>query len=163
MIKKKGMFEVHDAHPRNRELLDAVETLPPGKYKFLIFDETKNPALPHLKYLFGVVLKAISDGLPDHPPVDALYRYFEEVYAPIHTCEIRGEKFEYFDLKNEKTNEVNSVIDDIVHHATTQWGIVIPDRDSVRAPSAQEPYEDAYIEAWKTALQTNNIIHTNER
>lgn len=163
MIKKRGTFEIRDGRAHIYEFLDSADSLPEGNYKFLIFDEKKNQALPHLKYLFGVVLKTISDGLPNHPPVEALYRYFEEVYAPIHTCEIRGEKFEYFDLKNEKANEVNDVIDSIIHHATSEWGIAIPDRDTVRQQPAQELYEDAYIEMWKNLMPNNNIVHTNER
>lgn len=162
MIKKKGSFEIRDGRAYLFEFLDSADSLSDGKYKFLIFDEKKNPALPHLKYLFGIVLKTISEKLPSHPPIDALYRYFEEVYAPIHTCNIEGEIFEYFDLKNEKANEVNNVIDSIIHHATSQWGITIPDRDTIRSQAAQEQYEDAYIEMWKNTLHTNNIVHTNE-
>lgn len=163
MIKKKGSIEIHNGEARLNELLDSVETLKDGKYSFIIFNEAKkNPALPQLKYLFGVVLSTISEKLPNHPPVEALYRYFESIYAPLHTCEIGGDVFEYVNLKNEKAVEVDNVIADIIHHATSQWGIQIVDSDVIRTPEAQEAYEDAYIEMWKKTLNTNNIIHTNE-
>lgn len=160
MIKKKGSIEIRNGRAHLTEFLDSADSLPEGKYRFILFDDKKNPALPHLKYLFGVVLKTISDNLPEHPPVDALYRYFEALYAPAHVCQIDGETFYYRDLKNEKTNEVNNVIESIIHHASSQWRITIQDRDSLSLPGAQEPYEDAYIEMWKSQLNTNNIIHT---
>ena len=149
MIKCKGIINVQNDDADTQELMDSVRELGDGEYGYLLFDKEKNKALPHLKYLFGVVLKAISDGLPDHPPVDALYRYFEEIYAPIRTCEIRGEKYEYFDLKNEKSIEVNDIIEKIIHHATTEWGIKeILKRDDLKTPEAKAPYLDAYASQW---------------
>lgn len=163
MMKLKGSFKIREKRSGLQELIDSAVSLPEGTYKYIIFDENKNPALPQLKYLFGVVLKTISDELPSHPPVNTLYRYFEEKFAPLHTCKIEGEYFEYVDLKNEKSIEVNNVIERIIHHAATQWGITIQDRSSLSLPSAQEAYEDAYIEMWRNTLNTNNVIHTNER
>lgn len=160
MIKSKGSFEIHDYETFPKELVKTVESLPEGKYNYIVYDDKKNPALPQLKYLFGVVLQTISNNLPTHPPVDALYRYFEELYAPVHTCIINGQLFDYFDLKAEKSIEMNNVINDIIHHATSQWGITIEERDTLKAPEAAEVYMDAYIEMWKNL--TNNIIHTNE-
>lgn len=161
MIKRQGSFEIHNNEAFPRTLRVQVENLPEGEYKYLILDDKKNPVLPQLKYLFGVVLKTISDELPSHPPVNALYRYFEEVYAPLRICEIEGERYEYFDLKNEKSVEVNNVINDIVHHATSQWRITIPERDSLKSAEATELYADAYLEAWKNTLNSN-IIHAHE-
>jgi len=161
MIKKKGSLAIRDGRACLREFVSSAESLKDGDYKFIIFDENKNRALPHLSYLFGVVLKAISEQLPEHPPIEALYRYFEEVYAPLHSVIINGEKYEYFDLKSEPANEVNNVIDDIIHHATSQWGVTIKDRDMMKTPEAQEAYEDAYIGMWKNTLH-QNVIHTNE-
>lgn len=149
MIKKEGSFEVHEERAGIQELIGSVDDLPEGKYKFVIYDDKKNRSLPQLKYLFGVVLKTISDQLSSHPPVDALYRYFEEVYAPLHTCEIQGEKYEYLDLKNEKSTEMSNVIDDIIHHAAQEWGIAVPDRDSLRDAEATEAYIGAYTEMWR--------------
>jgi hypothetical protein len=87
--------------------------------------------------------------LPDHPKPDALYRYYEEMYAPIHSCSIDGEKYRYFDLKNETSIEMNDVIAKIIHHAAQTWGIVIPDRATVSLPEAKELYLDAYTEMWR--------------
>lgn len=135
----------------------AFEGLSDGDYTVLIFDDTKNRSLPQLKYLFGVVLKEISEKLPTHPPVDALYRYFEEIYAPIHTCDLPGvEKFEYFSLKNEKASEMNEVIESIIHHVATEWGIKIESRDAVKLPEAKELWAGAYTEQWNLPLSHNH-------
>lgn len=156
MIKIKGVVEVQDNNAGFKELVDLLDNLPNGEYEYLIYDKLKNRSLPQLKYLFGVVLKTISNGLPDHPPVDALYRYFEEVYAPIHTCKIQGEKYEYFDLKNEKSIEMDDVIERIIHHAATQWNITIPTKEEIREAEAKELYIDAYAEMWKIHSQQHN-------
>lgn len=156
MIKIKGVVEVQDNNAGFKELVDLLDNLPNGEYEYLIYDKLKNRSLPQLKYLFGVVLKTISNGLPDHPPVDALYRYFEEVYAPIHTCKIQGEKYEYFDLKNEKSIEMDDVIERIIHHAATQWNIKIPTKEEIREAEARELYIDAYAEMWKIHSQQHN-------
>ena len=132
-----------------KEFKDSLDNLPDGEYGYLLFDKQKNRSLPQLKYLFGVVLKTISENLPDHPSIDALYRYFEEIYAPIHTCYINGEKYEYFDLKNEKSIEMDDVIEKIIHHTTNQWNISILSKEEIKASEAREPYMDAYSEMWK--------------
>ena len=132
-----------------KEFKDSLDNLPDGEYGYLLFDKQKNRSLPQLKYLFGVVLKTISENLPDHPSIDALYRYFEEIYAPIHTCYINGEKYEYFDLKNEKSIEMDDVIEKIIHHATNQWNISILSKEEIKASEARDPYMDAYSEMWK--------------
>lgn len=135
----------------------AIDKLSDGDYTVLILDDTKNKSLPQLKYLFGVVLKRISEELPTHPPVDALYRYFEEIYAPIHTCDLpEGEKYEYFSLKNEKASEMNKVIESIIHHANTEWGIEIEPRDAIKLPEAKELWAGAYTEQWNLPLSQNN-------
>lgn len=149
MIKAKGAVVVQDNNADYQELIDSLDKLPNGSYDVFIYDKSRNRSLPQLKYLFGVVLKTISEGLPGHPPVDALYRYFEEVYAPIHSCKILGQEYEYFDLKNDKSIEMDDVIEKIIHHAATQWNIRIPTKDEVRDAEAKELYADAYAEMWK--------------
>lgn len=149
MIQAKGIVEVHNGYADKNELLDSVDLLPDGQYGYLLFDKEKNRSLPQLKYLFGVVLKTISDQLPDHPPVDALYRYFEEIYAPILTCEIHGEKYEYFDLKHAKSIEMDDVITKIIHHATSEWGITMPSREELKSPECAEAYAGAYALMWE--------------
>lgn len=153
MIKMKGVIEVHEDYTDTQELQDSVDRLSEGKYNFLIYDDNKNRSLPQLKYLFGVVLKTISEKLPSHPSIDALYRYFEEVYAPLHTCTIEGEKFDYFDLKNEKSIELDSVTERIIQHATEQWNISIPTREEMKEAEARSLYAEAYAETWKNLSQ----------
>lgn len=153
MIKKKGIINVYEGSADINELQGAVDSLPDGEFGFLIYDNSKNRSLPQLKYLFGVVLKTISEKLNSHPTPGALYRYFEEVYAPIHKSNIQGEEFEYFDLKNEKSIELDSVIEMIIRHAADQLGITIPTREEIREAQAREPYAEAYAETWKFLSQ----------
>lgn len=149
MIKDKGIIQFRDGYADLQELHETVEKLPQDQeYGYIIFDKKQNRSLPQLKYLFGHVLKSISDQLPDHPPVDALYRYFEEIYAPIHVCKINGEVYEYFNLKNEKSIEMNDVITQIIHHATKEWGLNILTKDELKSSEAQEAYASAYAEMW---------------
>lgn len=163
MIKKRGSFEVYKERADLEELIDSIDELPEGEYEYILIDKKKNRSLPQLKYLFGVVLKTISDGLPNHPTVDALYRYFEEVYAPIHVCEIDGEKFEYFDLKNENSTEVDIVIQQIVRHAAKQWGIKILERDFLKTPEARELYVDANYDLWKRISENSSSTQHESR
>lgn len=160
MIKKHGVFQVHKDDADLEELIDSVDVLPEGTYEYVIFDQKKNPSLPQLKYLFGVILKTISDKHPDHPKVDALYRYFEAVYAPIHVCEIDGEKFEYFDLKNEPKTEVDDFIQKVIHHATRQWGIKFVERDFLKLPEARELFVSANYDLWKRISQNSSSTQT---
>lgn len=150
MIKAKGIINVFDGDANTQELEEHIGKLEDGEYGYLIFDKEKNKALPQLKYLFGIVLKGISDQLPNHPPVDALYRYFEEIYAPIRVCDIQGEKYEYFSLKDETSFEVNDVIEKIIRHAETEWGVKnILRRDELKTPEARVPYANAYASQWE--------------
>lgn len=155
MLYGEAHLIVQDGKVANEAANLAFGKLKDGDYRLLILDETKNRSLPQLKYLFGVVLKTISEKLPTHPPVDALYRYFEEVYAPIRTCDLPGgEKFDYFSLKNEKASEMNDVIERIVRHVRTEWGIEITPRDAIREPEAKELWAGAYTEQWNLPSQS---------
>lgn len=151
MIRAKGIIEIRDGCADTDELLDSVDELPAGEYGYLLFDKKKNCSLPQLKFLFGYLLKTLSEELEDHPEPEALYRYFEELYAPLHTCQIPGEEntFEYFDLKNESATEMDFVIEKIIHHAKSEWGIDLLSRDLLKAAEAQEAYAGAYAETWK--------------
>lgn len=151
MIREKGIVEVHDGHADTDELLDSVDSLPDGEYGYLLFDKKKNRSLPQLKFLFGYLLKTISEQLEGHPSSEALYRYFEELYAPIHSCNIPGEKevYEYFDLKNEPAAEMDIVIEKIIHHAMNEWNIDVMSRDLLKTAEAQEAYAGAYADTWK--------------
>ena len=110
-IRSKGIVTVNNGDVDLNEFKESLYDLSDGEYGFLIFDKEKNKTLPQLKYLNGVVLKRISEELPGHPDVSALYRYFEELYAPILKDEIDGETYEYFDLKSAKSSEMNEVIE----------------------------------------------------
>lgn len=116
----------------------------------VVFSDVKpNPALPQLKYLNGIVLKTISDGLPDHPPVAAIYSYFEEMFAPILEHEIAGKKYPYFDLKKCKVADMDTVIDKIIKFANTEWNIDVLTKIEVRKPEASVAYINAYTNQWE--------------
>lgn len=151
MIKAKGIIDVHNGYADTSELMDSVDHLGEGEYGYLLFDKTKNRSLPQLKFLFGYLLPTLSEQLENHPEPEALYRYFEEIYAPIHSCDIPGEErtFEYFDLKNENAAEMSNVIEKIIHHAMSEWHIDLLDRDLIKSSEAQEAYAGAYAEMWK--------------
>lgn len=153
MLRSQSRLIVQDCEAATQELHLAIENLEDGDYTVLIFDDAKNKSLNNLKYLFGVVLKSISDQLPGHPPVNALYRYFEEEYAPIHVCHLPdGQTYSYYDLKNEKAAEMNKVIESIVHHVKTEWGIDIKPKKEVNAPEAKELWAGAYTDQWNLPL-----------
>ena len=149
MIKKRGVVEITDRHANTQEMRDSLAKLPDGKYEFWIIGQGELPLLPQLKYLNGVVLRSISEQLPDHPTIGALYRYFEKLYAPVHACKIHGIPFTYRDLKTEKSVEMDDVIEKIIHHAASEWNIKVPGRNEVSASQDREPYLDAYNEMWK--------------
>lgn len=151
MLRSKGIVEVHEGYADDSELQESVDSLPDGIYGYLLFDKNKNRSLPQLKFLFGYLLKTLSQELDGHPSPEALYRYFEELYAPIHSCNIPGEPevFEYFDLKNEKATEMDYVINSIIHHAKKEWSIELKTREELKAAEAAELYAGAYAETWK--------------
>lgn len=151
MIRSKGIVEVHEGYADTSELEEAVDILPYGEYGYLLFDKNKNRSLPQLKFLFGYLLKTLSEELEGNPDPEALYSYFEELYAPIHRCKIPGEAnvFEYFDLKNEPATEMDYVIEKIIHHAKTEWGIDLLSREGIKAAEAAELYAGAYADTWK--------------
>lgn len=110
MIKGKGKLRKVVGHTFIDEFKKVCEKLPDNEnYLFVVCDDTRNRNLPYLSYFFSVVLKYISDSLPNHPGTTALYRYFEDMFAPIHTVEIDNEQFEYCDLKSEKASDVTAL------------------------------------------------------
>ena len=157
MIRAKGVVEIHDGYADTSELLDSVDLLPNGEYGYLLFDARKNRLLPQLKFLFGYVLKTLSEELPERPKPEALYRYFEMLYAPTHICYLPNESqpFEYTDLKNESAAEMDFVIQKIIHHAKSKWGIDLLERDMLKTPEARELYAGAYAETWNSFTRKN--------
>ena len=132
----------------NKELKAALNDIPDNEnYLFYIVDDKKNRSLPNLSYLFAVVLKFISDKLPDHPPTEALYRYFEQKFALVHTCYINGEKYQYTDAKREKSIDVNDFIERVVEYSRRTWGIEIPENEELRSPEHREFYVQAHAQA----------------
>ena len=163
MIKQKGIIQIEDGCPNIAELKQSIAKLKNGNYEFYILDDMQNRVLPHLKYLNGVVLKTISENLPDHPDVGALYRYYEQKFAPEHTCDLLGDKFTYKDLKTEPAVEVIDVINRIIHHALTELGIRVPTLEDMKKAEAKELYVGAYAEIWKDYFSVNSSSITQQQ
>lgn len=103
MIKGKGKLTKVAGHTVYDEFKAACEKLPDNDdYLFVICDNTKNRNLPFLSYFFSVVLKYISDALPDHPGTTALYKFFEDMFAPIHTSNIMASNSDIVSLNRRK-------------------------------------------------------------
>ena len=164
---KKGKFRKFNGQLLDDELKAVYDKLLDNKeYVFVIADEGKNRNLPYLTYLFSVVLKYLSDMLPDHPSTTALYKYFEDMYAPIHTCTVNGEQFEYCELKSEKSIDVNNFIERVVEYASKNWGIEVPRNETLAKPENRELYSQAYLKQdidWNSVISSLKISKDNER
>lgn len=160
MVKGKGTIRKVDGVLYDDELWAVCDNLPDGgEYDFLIVDTNRNRNLPRLAYLFSVVLKYISDYLPDHPATKALYRYFEDIFAPRHTCTINGLRFEYQDLKSEKPVDVDNFIERIVEYSRKEWGIRVPDKDELKDAENREFFSQAYLNQeadWSSFISSKN-------
>ena len=167
MIKGKGKLVKVAGNTVTDEFLKACRGLPDNnEYLFVICDDKKNRNLPYLSYLFSVVLKYLSDALPEHPGTTALYKYFEEMFAPVHVVEINGKEFSYRELKTEKAVDVNNVIERVVEYALEKWGIEIPRQEDMKRPEVRELYSQAYLNQevdWSSFISSHNIKLTNER
>lgn len=161
MIRGKGKFTKVAGHVHAPELQGALDKLPDGEdYLFVITDNNKNRNLPYLSYLFSIVLTYISQELPDHPSTTALYKYFEDMFAPIHASEINGKQFEYCELKSEKSRDVNDVIEKIVEYALTEWGIEVPRNEDLKTPELRELHSEAYL---NQEVQWSNFISSRKQ
>jgi len=167
MIRGKGKMKKVAGHVFDDELRTALDKLPDNEnYLFLIVDDGKNKNLPYLSYLFSVVLKYLSDALPDHPSSTALYKFFEDMYAPIHTCTINGEQFEYCELKSEKQIDVNETIEKIVEYASEHWGIEVPRQDELKTPELRELHSQAYLNQeanWSSFISSRKVSKDERR
>lgn len=154
MLHAHTRLIVQDGQAVNEATSLAIRELKDGDYSVLILDDTKNKSLPQLKYLFGIVLKAVSEQLPTHPPVDALYRYFEEKFAPEHTCILPdGRRYHYLNLKDEKAKVLTEVTEKVIGFAKEKWDVKIDtDRDSLRLPEAKELWAGAYTDQWAAII-----------
>ncbi len=142
------------------EFTRACDKLPDNdNYLFVICDEKRNRNLPFLSYFFSVVLKYISDSLPGHPSTTALYKFFEDMFAPIHTVKINNEQFEYCDLKSEKSSDVNDIIEKVVEYALKEWGIEVPRQEDLKDPKMRELHSQAYL---KQEVDWSNFISSRK-
>lgn len=167
MIKGRGKMRKLCGQLLDKELREACCKLPDNReYQFLIVDDKKNRTLPCTQYLFSVVYSYLSKTLPDHPAPLALYKYFEHKFAPVHTCIIDGERYEYRDLKSEKSVDVNNFIERVVEYASEEWGIKIPRNEDFADPKMREAYSAAYLNQeieWSSVISSLNLSKDNER
>ena len=149
------------------EFKKACEKLPDNdNYLFVICDDTRNMNLPYLSYFFSVVLKYISDSLPDHPSTTALYKYFEDMFAPIHTVKINNRQFRYCELKSEKASDVNDVIEKVVEYALKEWGIGVPGQEDLKDPEMRELHSQVYLNQevdWSNFISSRKLSKDERR
>ncbi len=155
---KKGKFSKFNGKLIADELEAVCDKLADNSdYIFAIADSGKVRNLPYTTYLFSVVLTYLSKTLPDHPKPIALYKYFEDMYAPIHTCTINGKQFEYYELKSEKVIDVNNFIERVVEYASKEWGIEVPRNETMAKPENRELYSQAYLKQdvdWSSVISS---------
>lgn len=165
MIRGKGKLTKVAGHCFVDEFTSACEKLPDGNdYLFVISDTGKNRSLPALTYLFSVVLSYIANSLPDKPTTIALYKYFEDMFAPIHTSKINGETFEYVELKSERSADINDVTEKIVEYALKEWGIEVPRQEDMKDPAMRELHSQAYLNQevdWSNYFSSRSMIIGN--
>lgn len=164
---KKGKIRKFNGRLLDDELKAACDKLQDNKdYLFVIADEGKNRNLPYITYLFSVVLKYLSDTLMGHPSPIALYKFFEGMYAPVHTCAINGKRFEYRELKSEKSSDVNNFIERVVEYASKNWGVEVPRNEALAMPESRELYSQAYLKQdidWNSVISSLKTSKDSER
>ncbi len=164
MIKGKGKIR-NVGVLQDSELKAALSKMKPGdEWDFLLTDHKGNRQLPQLTYLFSVVLKAISDKLPDHPSTISLYRYFEEMLAPRHDVTINGTPYYYRDLKSEKSVDINDFVEKVVETAQESWGISIPTQTQLSTAEERDTWSRVYRQQevdWSNFLSSKNKSNLN--
>ena len=167
MIKGKGRLPKMEGLVNTDEFNNVCAQLQDNsEYLFVIYDETRNRNLPILSYLFSVVLSYISQSLPDKPSTTALYKYFEDMFAPIHRIKINGEQFEYCELKTERVSDVGNVVESIVEYARTEWGIEVPTQADLKDPEMRELHSQAYLNQkidWSNFISSRQKLSKDER
>lgn len=167
MIRGKGKIKKVAGHTVIEEFKTACKALPDNnEYLFAILDNTRNRNLPFLSYFFSVVLKYISDSLPNHPGTTALYKFFEDMFAPVHVVEINNQRFEYRELKSEKSRDVNNVIEKVVEYALKEWGIEVPRKEELKEPEMRELYSQAYFNQeadWSSFISSRKLSKDERR
>lgn len=167
MIRGKGKLIKVDGKVACDEFQRACERLPDGDdYLFAICDNNRNRNLPVISFYFAVVLSYISDSLPGKPSTTALYKYFEDMFAPVHVVRINGQQFEYCDLKSELSHDIGDVIERVVEYARTEWGIEVPTKEEIKDPKLRELYSQAYLEQkadWSSFISSRKLLSKDER
>ena len=167
MIKGKGKLIKLAGRVFSPDYEKVCNSLPDNKeYLFVICDDNKNRNLPYISYFFSVVLGYISSQLPGNPTPTSLYKYFEDMFAPVHTVEIDHEKFQYKELKTEKASDVNNVIEKVVEYALRHWGIDVPRSEEFKDPLHREIYSQAYLNQeveWSNFISSRKTINKDER
>lgn len=133
------------------------ELLQDGDYAVFVCNKEKNKSLSQIKYLFGIVLRAISDHIGgEQYPVNDLYRYYEAKFAPIKVISINGEEFPTQSIKDASQKELGVIIEQIIEDAERELGVTFPERKEVSSASCQELFVGAYASQW-TDYNTNKI------
>lgn len=58
--------------------------------------------------------------------------------------------------KMKKASEMNEVIERIIHHVNTEWGIKVMLKDKTKMPEAKKLWAGAYTEQWNLPLSKLN-------
>jgi hypothetical protein len=155
VIKKHGTIRIQGDTRDLTELNDALAQLKDDEYLFVFANKDKNRAMNKLVYFHSVVLRTIAEKLaeknPDSDPAPpmALYRYFEELFAPIHTCKVNEKEYDYFDLKSENASEIGMVIEKTIQYVKKKWGIHVPTEEELNTAPYYKMYAEAYMNQWK--------------
>lgn len=156
MIKKHGKLSIEGGVLNAPEWDDAVKNLKDGDYLFTIANTDKNRAMNKLSYLHSVVLRTVAEKLADKTPAgqplvtpSQLYRYFEDLFAPAHTCIINCKEYEYLDLKSETSAEIGAVTEKIAQYVERKWGIHVPTEEELNTAPYYQMYAEAYMNQWK--------------
>ena len=163
--KMSGGFSVVQGTLLTGKFNQELAQLGDGDYKYYIENVKKNSFLPYSNYLFSVILPFLSEALPDHPDKTALYKYFEDTYAPLHKTTINGEEFEWVDLKTEKAIYVQDFIEKILKHAKKFWNIEVPETGEFSKAEQFEAKAQAAIGAqvdWARFISQQNSNKLNE-
>lgn len=129
----------------------SMKKLEDGDYAVFICNKSKNKTMPQLKYLFGIVLKEISNNTGYE--VNDLYRMFEKMFAPKKVLEFNNEEFITQDAKNLNAKDMGAFIEKIIHFASEELGIEIVSREDVKSPEAQGNYVDVENDYWTSVYK----------
>lgn len=145
-LLSKAIVMIEKGRPDLIELKRALNELGDGEYAVLIANKEKNKSLTQMKYLWGTVLKMISEETGE--TTDNLYKYFELKYSPVKVVNVQGEDIPVRDMKRSTAKEMGLIIEQIIQFSQEELNIKIPTRDEMKDPEAQELYAGAYLDQW---------------